>query len=113
MPTTFDILMAPRTKNVNIQYIKIRYTPTEQCTSHLTINFVHLGGGSTSANVTLRRNDPVEWTQIQSAALFEHIFIFPITYKCPGIQELATCVYIPESEFSGSEGEGCCCSDWV
>lgn len=111
MPTTFEVLASRTAADSDLCHIEVRRTLTEYCPNHWFIVFRHKNGDYISASV-VKRLDPVEWTQ--NSVLHPSDFIkFDITYKCPGIRDLAACIFIPEHLRDPHMSDFCCCSQWV
>ena len=111
MPTTLEILAGRTTANSSIHEIEVRRTITEYCSNHWFIVFRHQNGDNTSAQA-IKILDTVEWTR--NIVLHPSDFIkFDVTYKCPGVQDLAARVFIPEHLRDPQMPDFCCCSKWV
>lgn len=111
MPTTFEVLASRTATDSSICQIEARRTWTEYCPSHWFIVFRHQNGENTSATI-VKRPDTVEWTR--NVVLHPSNFItFDATYKSPSVQDLATCIFIPEHLRNPQMAIYCCCSQWV
>lgn len=110
MPSTLDIVASPKTSDINIKSIEVWNISTENCSNHWIVNFDHNSGGNTSASI-LEREDPVDWTHGVSIE-GSIIKSFPVNYGCLGIQQLATCIFVPE-HLSIPRMLRCRCSDWM
>ena len=113
MPNTFDFFADCRNTNSSVQGIEVRRTRTEYCSNHMFIVFRHQDDDTISTEVIGKRLKALEWTQ-RSILLDDCDFIkFDVTYNCPGVQDLAACVFDQEHYMDFQKPSLCCCLQWV
>lgn len=77
------------------------------------IVFRHQDDDTISTEVIGKRLKALEWTQ-RSILLDDCDFIkFDVTYNCPGVQDLAACVFDQEHYMDFQKPSLCCCLQWV
>ena len=113
MPNTFQFLADRRYTNSSVQGIEVRRTRTQYCSNHQFIVFEHQDGDSTSAKLIERRDvEQIEWNQNIVLDPSDSIR-FDVTNYCPGVQDLATCIFNQEHHTDLQKPDLCYCFQWV
>ena len=112
MSSTFEFSLDDRNTNCSIREIEVRRTRTEYCSNHQFIVFRHQDDDTISTKVIGKRLDDLEWTQ--SVVLHTPDSIkFDTTYKCPGVRDLAACIFNKEHHADRQKPGLCYCFQWV
>lgn len=123
LPTrsTLEVLTGHRTTDSDVLVIETWRTSTAYCPNHWQMVFRHPSGYSTIASIVKKPDNPdtIEWTRAVVPCPSEPLpssdmVRFEVTYKCPGIQDLATAISLLEDEHTGfSASAPCYCSQWA
>lgn len=110
MPSTFQFSF-DCSNNSGVKEIEVRCTRTQYCPNHLLIILWYKhGGGNASAEINKGRD--VEWTW--NIHLHPSDFInFEVTHFCPGVKDLAICIFNKEHHTSLRISNYCPCYQWV
>ena len=112
MPSTLEFSLDNRNTNSSIQEIEVQCTRMEYCSKHHFIVFRHQDNDTISTKVISKRLDDLEWTQNVVLHTPDSIKFY-VTYKCPGVQDLAACVFNKEHHADCQKPGLCHCFQWV
>ena len=114
MSTTFQFAADRKNNNSNVREIQIQCTSTDHCSNHQSIVFRHQNDDNISTKVFGERLDALEWTQgvLHTPDHTPGSIKIDATNKCPGVQDLAYCIFAKE-HYANIKNPECCCSQWV